>query len=956
MLGIGVDLLVYTIIIPVMPFQLERLGYDRVSALTATIPVAMLSERYNNRKIPLIIGLLLLLGSQILLMEAPTYTVMCVARVMQGISSTVVWTIGLALLCDVTPPSLIGRQMGIAMAGLSIGSLIGPPAGGAIYSKFGYRGPFIFGIIWTVVDLIARLLIIERKEALKSGIDPQIRNPLPADTESSDAAGKQAVADEKQPHPGIDDKGELTMASGDVTEDKSRLEAPSAINQTIPPITLPRTVLRLAKSSRALVAFMMTFAYGQGYLHDSGAYSSTSFANHMGSKFRQSWTRVLCCSDTDPFIDSPGWMVLGQERTGIGDLYVPATRIALVAVSKVFSLTNRIQPFEAFFVSGVISPITAELAHVSHNIEGVGYAHIYGGFNLAYGVGSVVGPLMGGQIYDNVKRGWLAVCLRPVDQTIAKEDCMATMNNSAYPSPMSDTASTTQAIDNEALPALTQTSPQGLSETQMSFQQASVALEAAYRRIRQFRRSLLEVAEMSASRERQTRLEESAYPSPEQSLRGVTTSDNDGLLSSSPNFNGSSTGPSSPPSSNRRRYLPPLTTSVSPRDTIGGPQLARSQLESRFVRHRETSADDAFTTLGRRVAAREAAAASNSNSGPRPNTSAVLSHYDEPDYSQIITAIQREFDNFRDTLRQRQQSGSSTASPDGVIPPLSRRPLEARRQFRARGSDSDLPANGGPQSEWLRRRLPESVIPSRSTTTLSSQSRLSLLSNFSSVQNLPTPVSTNSSRPLLFEEPTSYTHSVGTPDDTWSTDHSQDPDRSYIVRRRYTPDGEEHVHPISLNWIDEPLTHARPSARAPSQHAHPEVAPRRRGWARLDPDGNEIPWEEEVEVERARSEHRLQARSDPDPPTTSTSLIPEDDDSTSNLVRIPRVRLNSPSSSNFLDIGIEPTNVEQKHISSQETFRSNPLPTPLEDMVWTQPRRKPLRANKVPKHASFAGR
>jgi predicted MFS family arabinose efflux permease len=47
---------------------------------------------------PLILGLVLLIGSQVMFMEAPTYWLMCLARVLQGISSSVVWVVGLALL------------------------------------------------------------------------------------------------------------------------------------------------------------------------------------------------------------------------------------------------------------------------------------------------------------------------------------------------------------------------------------------------------------------------------------------------------------------------------------------------------------------------------------------------------------------------------------------------------------------------------------------------------------------------------------------------------------------------------------------------------------------------------------------------------------------------------------------------------------------------------------------
>jgi DHA1 family solute carrier family 18 vesicular amine transporter 1/2 len=47
---------------------------------------------------PLIAGLIALLASQVIFMEAPSYAVMALARVLQGISSSMVWIVGLALL------------------------------------------------------------------------------------------------------------------------------------------------------------------------------------------------------------------------------------------------------------------------------------------------------------------------------------------------------------------------------------------------------------------------------------------------------------------------------------------------------------------------------------------------------------------------------------------------------------------------------------------------------------------------------------------------------------------------------------------------------------------------------------------------------------------------------------------------------------------------------------------
>jgi len=61
-------------------------------------PVAHYSEVCRNRKILLLAGLIALVGSQIMFMEARVYWLMILARFLQGVSSTVIWTLGLAIL------------------------------------------------------------------------------------------------------------------------------------------------------------------------------------------------------------------------------------------------------------------------------------------------------------------------------------------------------------------------------------------------------------------------------------------------------------------------------------------------------------------------------------------------------------------------------------------------------------------------------------------------------------------------------------------------------------------------------------------------------------------------------------------------------------------------------------------------------------------------------------------
>jgi predicted MFS family arabinose efflux permease len=58
-------------------------------------------------------------------------------------------------------------QLGIVMSGMTLGFLIGPPIGGIMNEKIGYRSPFILSMGACLLDLIGRLLVIERDQAEK---------------------------------------------------------------------------------------------------------------------------------------------------------------------------------------------------------------------------------------------------------------------------------------------------------------------------------------------------------------------------------------------------------------------------------------------------------------------------------------------------------------------------------------------------------------------------------------------------------------------------------------------------------------------------------------------------------------------------------------------------------------------------------------------------------------------
>ncbi|KAJ3856821.1 hypothetical protein EV368DRAFT_78308 [Lentinula lateritia] len=217
----------------------------------------------------------------------------------------------------------------------------------------------------------------------------------------------------------------------------------------------------------------------------------------------------------------------------------------------------------------------------------------------------------------------------------------------------------------------------------------------------------------------------------------------------------------SPPSSHPSSAQSPLSF-ASPLSPPRQRLLPHRLLDAQPFRRRESSSsfsDDPNTEIGRRVAARESARGgtqdSTHNASPNSNSSSRDSHYRLP------TVLERDFEYSTRTRLQR----SEPAFLRRIDPSLDQLRLEAESRISRSLDTTGTPPSPSAEASILRAnmraRAPQSRQSSNVSTNLpsatSSQSRLSLLSNFG-VQNLPTPSSTLSNPPLLFEEPSSYLH------------------------------------------------------------------------------------------------------------------------------------------------------------------------------------------------------
>ncbi|KAI0344078.1 MFS general substrate transporter [Trametopsis cervina] len=415
-LGLLVDLMVYTIIVPVIPFRLQDLGYKGVSGLTgwmlfaysaslviSTLPIAVVSEKYSNRQYILMLGQLILIGAQIMLMEVRQYWLMIIARILQGASSSVIWVLGLALVCDTTPEAIIGRQLGIAVSGFSLGAFIGPPVGGALYARFGIRGPFIFSTLVTVVDLIARTLIIERKNALLYGVDPAA---LPSSEEK--ASGPTDLEGDKKAEKLSGQIADIASKPSDNTEDCIQ-----ASEHTVVSLSLLEVLKVLTKSVRAVTVVYNTLVYGIAYCSQEPAlplYLQSRWglnSSKVGLVYLAGVVPTLVSAPVAGWLSDtkgPEWISTISFIVGIPWWGLIAIRGSLAEFIVFYAILN-------FFTAAILSPLSAELASIARSHEGVGYAHVYGAFNMAFGVGAALGPIIGGQLYQHLRKGWLAISM-----------------------------------------------------------------------------------------------------------------------------------------------------------------------------------------------------------------------------------------------------------------------------------------------------------------------------------------------------------------------------------------------------------------------------------------------------------------------------------------------------------------------------------------------------------------
>jgi MFS family permease len=135
-------------------------------------------DHIRSRRTSLLLALASFVCATVMIWVARHIAVMIIGRFLQGVASAAVWAVGLALLVDTVGRHQVPVAMGYVNIGFGCGSVLGPLIGGLVYSFGGFHATMGVAIGLLVLDIVLRLLIVEKKDvdALTRRLAPRAEN------------------------------------------------------------------------------------------------------------------------------------------------------------------------------------------------------------------------------------------------------------------------------------------------------------------------------------------------------------------------------------------------------------------------------------------------------------------------------------------------------------------------------------------------------------------------------------------------------------------------------------------------------------------------------------------------------------------------------------------------------------------------------------------------------------
>lgn len=290
------------------------------------------------------------------------------------------WTVGLAIISDVTPPDKLGFVMAFPTMASFLAMVLGPVIGGIVYEKAGYYQVFVVCFAILFFDIALRIVMIERDrhdDSAQCLIEPESSN----------------VEDVNRPHScqeKIKKIGGKFIPGSFILLKSARFL--NALLQTI-------IIGWLLSSLDATLALHLNKIFGFGSLK-----SGLSFLAVGGAAIFEPLVGMISdklgpryCVVAGHLVMCPSFFLLRiPTNDSVGHLALFMVLLVLIG----------------FGISTLQSPVMAEI-QVTTIVEqknpgkldkGKGFGQAYAFFNIAFSLGALIGPFEAGPI--RTSKGW----------------------------------------------------------------------------------------------------------------------------------------------------------------------------------------------------------------------------------------------------------------------------------------------------------------------------------------------------------------------------------------------------------------------------------------------------------------------------------------------------------------------------------------------------------------------
>ncbi len=174
---VAVDILGFTIILPLLPFYAERMGASpavvgmivavyAACQLVAGPLLGQLSDRLGRKPL-LMISQFGTLAGFLLLAVSNTLTLVFLSRIIDGVTAGNL-SLAQAYISDVTPPAQRAKSFGVIGIAFGLGFLLGPAVSGFL-SQFGYQYPILAAAALSATSILATWTLLPANPPLPEG-------------------------------------------------------------------------------------------------------------------------------------------------------------------------------------------------------------------------------------------------------------------------------------------------------------------------------------------------------------------------------------------------------------------------------------------------------------------------------------------------------------------------------------------------------------------------------------------------------------------------------------------------------------------------------------------------------------------------------------------------------------------------------------------------------------------